>query len=188
MTPLPAVISKGGFKLTTVRRAGRAAIYRQHFPGANPDHDAYEVILPQVRNTNHKGQYVEPYEAYPAAESWGKKGWTFTSLAKAVQKLEELAQTASCRGTVSRRNGRPSKTIYQSRCSRPSPRRGTASRRNRFAGQGSLRGRLKARTSPLVPRQMFQTRVEPEVEISFAGIHCTPHRGPRQNDHSRHKR
>ncbi len=111
MTPLPAVIRKGGFELTMITRVGRAAIYRQHLPGGNPDRDAYEVILPQVRNTDHKGEPVEPYEGYSAAESWGKKGWTFTSLAKAVQKLKELAQKASCAGTVSRKNrfhGRPS--------------------------------------------------------------------------------
>ena len=104
MTPLPAVIRKGGFELTMITRVGRAAIYRQHLPGGNPDRDAYEVILPQVRNTDHKGEPVEPYEGYPAAESWGKKGWTFTSLAKAVQKLKRLAQKASRAGTVSRRN------------------------------------------------------------------------------------
>ena len=104
MTPLPAVIHKDGFELTIVRRVGRVAIYRQHLAAGNPDHDAYEVILPQVRNTNHEGQRVEPYEGYPAAESWGRKGWTFTGLAKAVQKLNQLAQKASRVRTVSRRN------------------------------------------------------------------------------------
>jgi hypothetical protein len=104
MTPLPSVIRKAGFELTMIRRVGRVAIYRQHLPGGNPDHDAYEVILPQVRNTNHEGQPVEPYEGYPSAESWGKKGWTFTDLPKAVQKLEKLAGKASCSGTVSRTN------------------------------------------------------------------------------------
>ena len=104
MTPLPATVRKAGFELTRIERVGRVAIYRQHLPGADADHDAYEVILLQVRNTNHKGELVEPYEGYPAAESWGKKGWTFTGLAKAVQKLKELAQKASPTGTVSCRN------------------------------------------------------------------------------------
>jgi hypothetical protein len=111
MTLLAAVTRKAGFELTMVKRIGRAAIYRQHLPGANPDQDAYEVILPQVRNTNHNGQPVEPYEGYPSAESWGKKGWTFTSLGKAVQKLQQLAQKASRVRTVSRKNrfkGQPS--------------------------------------------------------------------------------
>jgi hypothetical protein len=111
MTLLSAVIRKAGFELTMVKRIGRVAIYRQRLPSGNPDHDAYEVILPQVRNTNHKGQPVEPYEGYPAAESWGKKGWTFTSLTKAVQKLKELTGKASPAGTVSRKNrfkGQPS--------------------------------------------------------------------------------
>ena len=98
MTPLQAVIRKGGFELTLIRRIGRVAIYRQHLSGGNPDHDAYEVILTQVRNTNHKGQPVEPYEGYPSAESWGKKGWTFTGLAKAVQKLKQLAGEGLVRG------------------------------------------------------------------------------------------
>jgi hypothetical protein len=104
MTPLPAVIRKAGFELTMITRVGRAAIYRQHLLGGNSDHDAYEVILPQVRNTDHNGQPVEPYEGWPSAESWGRKGWTFTGLAKAVQKLKQLAQKASPTGTVTRRN------------------------------------------------------------------------------------
>jgi hypothetical protein len=104
MTPLGAVIHKDKLELALVRRVGKVAIYRQHRPGGNPDHDAYEVILAQVRNTNHKGETVDPYEGYPAAGSWGKKGWTFTDLAEAVQKLNELAQKASCAGTLSRKN------------------------------------------------------------------------------------
>src|SRR5260370_18273997 len=104
MTPLGAVIHKDKLELALVRRVGRVAIYRQHRPGGNPDHDAYEVILAQVRNTNHKGEPVDPYEGYPAAGSWGKKGWTFTDLAKAVQKLNQLVQKPSAAGTVSRKN------------------------------------------------------------------------------------
>jgi hypothetical protein len=125
MTPLGAVIHKAGFEFTLIRRLGRAAIYRQHLPGRSPEHDAYEVILPQVRNTNHKGQSVEPYEGYPSAESWGKKGWTFTSLTKALQKLKQLAQKASRAGTVSRRN--------------------------RFKGQPSIRSRRMGNASLFVP-------------------------------------
>jgi len=79
------------------------ALYRQHQPGGDPDHDAYEVILPQSRNTDYSGKPIEPYEGYPAAESWGKKGWTFTKFSEAVQKLNRLAE-ASGRGTVSRKN------------------------------------------------------------------------------------
>lgn len=104
MTPLPTTIHKDKLELALVRRVGRVAIYRQHRPDGNPDHDAYEVMLAQVRNTNHKGQPRDPYEGYPAAGSWGKKGWTFTDLPGAVQKLKQLAQKASCAGTVSRKN------------------------------------------------------------------------------------
>jgi hypothetical protein len=125
MTPLPSVIRKGGFELTMIRRKGRAAIYRQHLPGGNPDHDAYEVILAQMRDTNHMGQPVESYEGYPAAESWGQKGWTFTCLTKAAQKLEQLAQKASRVRTVSRKN--------------------------RFKGQPSIRSRRIANASLFAP-------------------------------------
>lgn len=103
MTLLGAVIRKGGFELTLIRRVGRVPLYRQHLPGGNPDRDAYEVILPQMRDTDHTGQPVEPYEGYPAAESWGQKGWTFTDLAKAVQNLKHLAGKASRVGTVRRK-------------------------------------------------------------------------------------
>src|SRR5215470_14792464 len=108
MTPLPRIVRKGGFELSLVLRTGRVAVYRQHLPDGNLDHDAYEVILPQVRTTNHKGEPVKPYEAFPSAESWGTKGWTFTNLDKAFQKLLHLTKRApkkaSCAGTVSRRN------------------------------------------------------------------------------------
>jgi hypothetical protein len=124
MTPLPEVIRKGGFELTMVRRVGRVAIYRQHLPGGDPDHDAYEVILPQMRDTDHTGQPVEPYEGYPAVESWGQKGWTFTGLEKALQKLEKLTRRGSRAGTVS--------------C------------RNRFEPPGRIRSRLKVSSSRLL--------------------------------------
>lgn len=115
MTPLPAIIGKAGFELRRVKRVGRVAIYRQHLPGANPDHDAYEVVLVQVRDTNHRGEPVGAYEGYPSAESWGKKGWTFTNLDKAFQKLLQLRKRATQKAS----------------------RTGTVSRRNRFDGQGS---------------------------------------------------
>jgi hypothetical protein len=145
MIPLPAVIRKGGFELTMVKRVGRIAIYRQHLPGGDPDHDAYEVILPQVRDTNHKGEPREPYEGYPAAESWGKKGWTFTDLAKAVQKLKQLAQKASRVRTVRRKN--------------------------RFDGQGSIESRLTARdgSQPFLARQSFCHPVAPMFKIATDG-------------------
>jgi hypothetical protein len=145
MTPLPAVIRKNGFELTMVRRVGRLAIYRQHLPGGNSDHDAYEVILAQTRDTNHDGEAVEPYECYPAAESWGKKGWTFTSLAKAVQKIKQLTRKASCRGTVRRKN--------------------------RFDGQGSIETRLTARdgSQPFLARQSFCHPVAPMFKIATDG-------------------
>lgn len=139
MTPLPTIIRKAGFELALVLRTGRVAIYRQHLLGGNPEHDAYEVILPQVRTTNHQGEPVEPYEGYPSAESWGKKGWTFTSLAKAVQKLKQLAGKASCAGTVSRRN--------------------------RFDGRLSIRSRLKGNGPPLVG-QSRHTSAQRKVRLS----------------------
>jgi hypothetical protein len=155
-TPLPAVTRKGGFELTMVKRVGRIAIYRQHLPGGDPDHDAYEVILPQVRNTNHKGEPVEAYEGYPAAESWGKKGWTFTSLTRAAQKLKQLAQKASRAGTVSRKN--------------------------RLEGQTRIRSRLKANASRFVPATrrcaltvgQRQTLLQPKVRLSSRRYPVSP--------------
>jgi len=171
MKPLPPVIRKAGFELTLIRRVDRVAIYRQHLPGGNPEHDAYEVILPQVRNTNHDGEPVEPYEAYPSAESWGKKGWTFTGLAKAVQKLEQLAQKASCAGTVSRKN--------------------------RFKGQTRIRSRLTANASRFVPAtkrfalpvgQRRQTLLQRKLRLS-SGRYPVPrdHLTPNQYEHTRNQ-
>jgi len=101
MTPLPLTVGKAGFELSQLIRNGKVAIYRQHRPGSDSVHDTYEVILPQVRNTNHKGDSVDPYEAFPSKESWGKKGWTFTTFDEAFNKLLQLIGRASCAGTAS---------------------------------------------------------------------------------------
>jgi hypothetical protein len=151
MTRLPRIVRKSGFELSLLLRNGRVPIYRQHRPGSNPEHDAYEVILPQTRNTNHKGEPVEPYEAFPSAESWGKKGWTFTSLFKAVQKLLQLTRKAASAGT--------------------------ASRKNRFDGQRRLRRGLLANRPQLVPvnkrsapsvRQSRRTPTQRKLRLSSA--------------------
>jgi hypothetical protein len=156
MTPLPAVIHKAGFELTMIRRVGRLAVYRQHFPRGNADHDAYEVILPQIRNTDHTGQPVEPYEGYRVPETWGKKGWTFTRLAKAVQKLEQLAQKASCAGTVSRKNRLDARRSHWGRS--------LAAKASRFV----LTGNNMVSPSP-------HTRVQRQVKESFGpGRSSTP--------------
>jgi hypothetical protein len=162
MTPLPAVIHKGGFELTLLLRNGRVAIYRQHRLSSTPDHDAYEVILPQVRTTNHRGESVEPYEAFPSAESWGKKGWTFTTLAKAVQRLLQLTRKASCEGTLSRRNRlngrRRSRAAGSQLRLRPSFSGATISRSStRQRRQRSL----QRRQGPYSAKDSFLTSVQP---------------------------
>jgi hypothetical protein len=81
MTSLPPVIRKAGFELTLIQRVGRVALYRQHLPGGNPSHDAY---------TNHEGEPVEPYESYPAAESWGKRAGPLQSWPRLLKSLSGL--------------------------------------------------------------------------------------------------
>jgi hypothetical protein len=117
MRPIASKVQKGGFQLTLVRREGRVAMYRQHRPGSDAVHDGYEVILPRVLKTNHKGEPVEPYEAYPWPESWGKQGWTFTDLARASQKCDEFAGKVSRARHVSRRNRRTGRAGIRSRLS-----------------------------------------------------------------------
>jgi hypothetical protein len=119
--------------------------------------------LPQMRHTDHNGHPAAPYEGYPSAESWGTKGWTFTSLAKALAKAQQLAQKASCAGTVSRRN--------------------------RFDGRKGLRGRLmghRPRTVPLTNRfplpagRSRQTPTQRQVNPSVAR-HCISNNNPTSN-------
>jgi len=106
MKPLPTALRKGGFDLTLVSRRDTAAIYRQHWPSGNPDNDVYEVVLPRVFNTDFRRQPVESYESYPASEEWGKRGWTYVTLADAQEKLEKLdsRQKAVSSIHVTRRN------------------------------------------------------------------------------------
>ena len=111
MTPLPTTLSKGGFELTLVSRKGKTSIYRQHWRSGNPDNDAYEVVLPRVFNTDFRGQPVEPYESYPVSEEWGKRGWTFTTLAGAQNKLEETFRKAPGSVRITHRNRFDARTV-----------------------------------------------------------------------------
>jgi hypothetical protein len=113
MTPLPKVIRKEGFELTLVSRKGKAAIYRQHWASGSPDNDADEVILPLLRKTNHLGQPVEPYETYPSSEEWGRRGWTLTTVARAQEKLEQIAKKGPGSGDRSRRNRFYAETVAE---------------------------------------------------------------------------
>lgn len=88
MKKLPNTLSKDGFTLTLVKRQGRAALYRQKGPGRGEE--AFEVIIPNVYSRDFNGDQVEPYESYPGAGEWGRKGWTFLNKDKANQKLKEL--------------------------------------------------------------------------------------------------
>jgi hypothetical protein len=123
MTPLPRTVRKDDFDLVQVLRNNKVAIYRQHRPDSDAIYDAYEVILPQVRNTNYKGEPVEAYEGYPSAESWGEKGWTFTNFDDAFEKLLKVTRKASRTRTVSRRNRRSGQAGIRSRVPANAPQR-----------------------------------------------------------------
>jgi hypothetical protein len=140
-------------------------MYRQHRPGSDAVHDGYEVILPRVLKTNHKGEPVEPYEAYPWPESWGKQGWTFTDLARASQKCDEFAGKVSRARHVSRRNRRAG--LMGMRSTAPSNVSRLVSTSNnanhRIKGAAGLRGRSATRSRPALQRVI-------ELEIKRIGV------------------
>lgn len=102
MKKLPKTLTKDGFTLTLIKRQGRTAIYKQSRKGMY--HVAYEVIIPNVYNRDFNGAEVEPYESYPGAGEWGRKGWTFLDSDKANNKLEEINESKNDSSTKTGRD------------------------------------------------------------------------------------
>jgi hypothetical protein len=101
-----------GFHYCQIARKGMVAIYRQTGKGLEDSSVAYEVIKIQSHpETEMFRRLVPAHQSMPGSETWGKRGWTFTSKEKAFKKFEELTLAP----TSIRRNFRPAKRKRPSR-------------------------------------------------------------------------
>lgn len=90
--PLPSHFWHDGFEYRQIAREGDAAIYEQRWGGCADPSVCYEVIRIRRREGFQIGaRLVEAAEVYPASESWGTDGFTFTDKDAALRKLRELA-------------------------------------------------------------------------------------------------
>ena len=89
--PLPKEFRRGGFNYRQIYREGDFAIYQQTWEG-NEHSAAFELIHVRRREGFQIGEkFVEAYEVYPNAKSWGVDGFTLTDKDAAFAKLRELA-------------------------------------------------------------------------------------------------
>jgi predicted RNA binding protein YcfA (HicA-like mRNA interferase family) len=78
--------TKNGREWHVCRREGSIAIFTH-------DHRFYEVIVIQSHNGREiAGNHVSAAEYPPSNEQWGSKGWSFSNLADATAKYNELKQ------------------------------------------------------------------------------------------------
>jgi len=78
--------TKNGREWHVCRREVNIAIFTN-------DHRFYEVIVIQSHNGRViAGNQIAPAEYAPSNEEWGSKGWSFSSLADATAKYNELKQ------------------------------------------------------------------------------------------------
>lgn len=78
---------KNGYLFTQHKREGNYAIFK----GQNENIVTWEVIQIQSHNgRNIMGNECPPAEYAPSNEQWGSKGWTYSRLEEAEEKLEKL--------------------------------------------------------------------------------------------------
>ena len=89
--PLPAQFRHNGFEYQQIARERDAAIYEQRWGGCVDPSVCYEVVRIRRREGFQIGaRLVEAGEVYPASESWGTHGFTFTDKDAAFAKLKEI--------------------------------------------------------------------------------------------------
>lgn len=82
---------KNGYTFHQHKREGDFAIFKGTQEGNK--HENWEVI--QIQSHNGRtimGNECPPAEYAPSNEQWGSKGWSYTRLEDAEEKLEKLLQ------------------------------------------------------------------------------------------------
>jgi hypothetical protein len=90
--PIPETFSKRSLFYTQIFREGDVAAYNAVFKESGK-FACIEVIVIRTTPPHPKDKNEEGYdkvERYPAAEAWGKYGWTTQTTERANKKIEEL--------------------------------------------------------------------------------------------------
>lgn len=98
MKTLSEKFSRNGFLFEQVRRTESAAIYKKRKGCCDW---SFEVIRIRTRKEREAfGTTFEAGEFYPSSEEWGVHGWTYTDLAGAERRLEDLVRPKTKNGTT----------------------------------------------------------------------------------------
>jgi hypothetical protein len=104
--PLRINFVKKGFEFSLVKREGDLAIYKKQKPEQKTF--SFEVICIKRHNGyTIAGTVMEPAETYPGDSQWGIYGFTYTDLAEAEEKFNELKSNVHI---GNKRRGRPRKS------------------------------------------------------------------------------
>lgn len=94
MKTLETEFTSRGFTHRQVFREGNVAIYERTKPGWSRTH--YEVIRIRTAKASHRfGKDFPATELYPAAEQWGRFGFTCADLTSAKQRAAVLIRSKS---------------------------------------------------------------------------------------------
>jgi len=94
MSTIPHLINygKNGHEFTVIARTGNLAIFKG-VSRANGS-ETFELIEIQSHDGREiAGKFFEPAEFPPSNEQWGSKGWTFTNLPDAQDRMAEMVAT-----------------------------------------------------------------------------------------------
>jgi len=89
MKILPQQFKKTGFQFTQVKRDGLIALFSKRKPQHSKDN--FEVVMIQQHGEYFIGGVTIPArEALPSSNSWGRDGFTYTTLDAAQKKFDQL--------------------------------------------------------------------------------------------------
>ena len=90
MQPIETEFEDRLFRYRQVARQGDVAIYTQEHKASRVQRFEVVHIRTQREHTWPDGTVTPEKEAYPASASWGRRGWTFSTLAGAQAKVAAL--------------------------------------------------------------------------------------------------
>lgn len=102
--PAPKQFTRDGYIFAEVWRQANVAIYSQTREGARAP-AAWELVKLRVVKAHPKDVDQSPKENYPSSEEWGKRGWTFLTLAEPQDRATRLLATPQNGETPARLNG-----------------------------------------------------------------------------------
>jgi hypothetical protein len=90
MQTIDTQFTERGFQYTQLAREGMVAIYTQtHTASGTIRYETVRLHI-QAEHTWPNGTTTPEKEAYPSSTSWGRRGWTFFTVAEAQPQMQAL--------------------------------------------------------------------------------------------------